>query len=40
MSTSNAGSRIFDLIAGTVKVGIGAATLVAVEITSRSIGVA
>ena len=39
-STSNPGSRIFDLIAGTVKVGIGTATLVAVEITSRSIGIA
>jgi hypothetical protein len=35
-----AGSRIFDLIAGTAKVGIGAATLVAVEITSRSIDIA
>jgi hypothetical protein len=39
-STSNPGSRIFDLIAGTAKVGIGAATLVAVEITSRSVGIA
>jgi hypothetical protein len=39
-STSNPGSRIFDLIAGTAKVGIGAATLVAVEITSRSIEIA
>ncbi len=39
-STLNAGSRIVDLIAGTAKVGIGAATLVAVEITSRSIGIA
>jgi hypothetical protein len=39
-STSNGGSRIVDLIAGTAKVGVGAATLVAVEITSRSIGVA
>jgi hypothetical protein len=39
-SRSNPGSRIFDLIAGTAKVGIGAATLVAVEITSRSIGIA
>jgi hypothetical protein len=35
-STLNAGSRIVDLIAGTAKVGVGAATLVAVEITSRS----
>lgn len=33
----NAGSRIVDLIAGTAKVGVGAATLVAVEFTSRSI---
>src|SRR5271168_5643253 len=39
-SASNAGSRIVDLIAGTAKVGVGAATLVAVEITSRSIGIA
>jgi hypothetical protein len=39
-STSNPGSRIFDLIAGSAKVGIGAATLVAVEITSRSVGIA
>src|SRR3984885_7470514 len=39
-STSNPGSRIFDLITGTAKVGIGAATLVGVEITSRSIGIA
>ena len=38
--TVNAGSRIIDLIAGTAKLGIGAATLVAVEITSRSIGIA
>jgi len=36
----NAGSRIVDLITGTVKVGIGAATLVAGEITSRSVGIA
>jgi hypothetical protein len=35
----NASSRIIDLITGTVKVGVGAATLVAVEITSRSISV-
>ena len=39
-STSNPGSRIFDLIAGTAKMGIGAATLVAVEITNRSVGIA
>jgi hypothetical protein len=39
-STVNAGSRIVDLITGTVKLGIGAATLVSVEITSRSIGIA
>jgi len=39
-STLNAGSRIVDLIAGTAKVGVGAATLVAVEITSRSIRIA
>ena len=38
--TLNAGSRIVDLIAGTAKVGVGAATLVAVEITSRSIRIA
>jgi hypothetical protein len=38
-STLNAGSRIVDLLAGTAKVGVGAATLVAVEITSRSIGI-
>ena len=36
-STLHAGSRIVDLIAGTVKVGIGAASLVAGEITSRSV---
>ena len=36
-STLNAGSRIIDLITGTAKVGIGAATLVAGEITSRSV---
>jgi hypothetical protein len=36
-STLNAGSRIVDLITGTIKVGIGAATLVAGEITSRSV---
>jgi hypothetical protein len=36
-STLNAGWRIVDLISGTVKVGIGAATLVAGEITSRSL---
>ena len=39
-STLNAGSLIVDLIAGTAKVGVGAATLVAVEITSRSIRIA
>jgi hypothetical protein len=39
-STSNGSSRIVDLIAGTARVGVGAATLVAVEITSRSIGIA
>jgi hypothetical protein len=39
-STLNAGSRIVDLIAGTAKVGVGAATLMAVEITSRSIRIA
>ena len=39
-STLNAGSRIVDLIAGTAKVGVGAATLAAVEITSRSIRIA
>ncbi len=39
-STSNAGSRIVDLISGTAKVGIGAATLVAGEITSRSVRIA
>jgi hypothetical protein len=39
-STSNASSRIFDLITGTAKVGIDAVTLVAVEITSRSIEIA
>ena len=36
-STLHAGSRIVDLITGTAKVGIGAATLVAGEITSRSV---
>jgi hypothetical protein len=36
-STLHAGSRIVDLITGTLKVGIGAATLVAGEITSRSV---
>jgi hypothetical protein len=36
----NAGLRIVDLITGTAKLGIGAATLVAGEITSRSVGVA
>jgi hypothetical protein len=35
-----AGSRIVDLITGTAKMGIGAATLVAGEITSRSVGIA
>jgi hypothetical protein len=39
-STVSAGSRIVDLIAGSAKVGVGAATLVAVEITSRSIEIA
>ena len=39
-STLNAGSRIVDLIAGTAKVGVDAATLVAVEITSRSVRIA
>ena len=39
-SPLKAGSRIVDLVAGTAKVGIGAATLAAVEITSRSIGIA
>jgi hypothetical protein len=34
------GSRIIDLIAGTAKLGVGAATLVAVEVTSRSIAIA
>jgi hypothetical protein len=38
--TLNAGSRIVDLILGTAKIGIGAATLVAGEITSRSVGIA
>ncbi len=36
----NAGSRIVDLFTGTAKLGIGAATLVAGQITSRSIGIA
>jgi hypothetical protein len=36
----NVGSRILDLATGTVKVGIGAAALVAGEITSRSVKVA
>jgi len=39
-STLNAGSRIFDLMTGTAKVGIGAATLVAGEITKRSVRIA
>jgi hypothetical protein len=39
-SALRTGSLIVDLITGTAKVGIGAATLVAVEITSRSIGIA
>jgi hypothetical protein len=38
--TVNASSRIVDLITGTAKVGIGAATLVAGEITSRSVRIA
>jgi hypothetical protein len=33
-------SRIVDLLGGTAKVGVGAATLAAVEITSRSIAIA
>jgi hypothetical protein len=36
----NASWRIVDLLAGTAKVGVGAATLVAGEITSRSVGIA
>jgi len=36
-SAANGSSRIVDLIAGSARVGIGAATLVAVEITSRSV---
>jgi len=39
-STLKTGSRIVDLIAGTAKVGVGAATLVAVEITNRSVRIA
>jgi hypothetical protein len=39
-AASNAGSRIVDLVTGTAKVGIGAATLVAGEITSRSVRIA
>jgi hypothetical protein len=39
-STLHAGSRIVDLITGTAKVGIGAAAIVAGEITSRSVGIA
>jgi hypothetical protein len=39
-STLKAGSRIVDLITGTAKVGVGAATLVAGEITSRSVRIA
>ncbi len=39
-SPLQAGSRIVDLIAGTAKVGVGAATLAAVEITGRSIRMA
>lgn len=39
-STLNAGSRIVDLIAGTAKMGIGAASLVAGEVTSRSVRIA
>jgi hypothetical protein len=39
-STSNESSRVVDLIAGTARVGVGAATLVAVEITSRSVRIA
>ena len=39
-TTLNTGSRIVDLIAGTAKVGVDAATLVAVEITSRSVRIA
>jgi hypothetical protein len=40
VSPLSASSRIVDLITGTAKVGVGAATLVAVELTSRSIGIA
>jgi hypothetical protein len=36
----HASSRIADLITGTAKMGIGAATIVAAEITSRSVGLA
>jgi hypothetical protein len=36
----NAGSKIMDLITGTARIGVGAATLAAVEITSRSIRIA
>ena len=39
-STLSVGSRILDLATGTVKVGIGAAALLAGEITSRSVKVA
>jgi hypothetical protein len=39
-STLKSGSRIVDLLAGTAKVGVGAATLVAVEITNRSVRIA
>jgi hypothetical protein len=39
-STLNAGSRIVDLISGAAKMGIGAASLVAGEITSRSVQIA
>jgi hypothetical protein len=38
--TLNVGSRIVDLIAGSAKVGVDAATLVAVEVTSRSVRIA
>jgi hypothetical protein len=40
VSTLSAGSRVVDLITGTAKMAIDAATLVAGEITSRSVGIA
>jgi hypothetical protein len=39
-SPAKAGSRLLDLITGTARVGLDAATLVAVEVTSRSVEVA